>query len=115
METGRPSGPRKSVNLLVKLADEGADDFVEKFATNVCSTGLFVWSREPRPVGTAFQVRIEIAGGARLLQGRALVRWLRTVDAPFGAPGMGLEFVDVDPQSAALIDRMLADPPGEAR
>ncbi len=98
---------RKLVGLLVKLAHKGLDEFAAKYATNLSDGGMFIRTREPRPVGSELSFKVEIASGQRVLQGTAVVRWTRGADDPAGPPGMGLQFLTLDPASRALVDRML--------
>ena len=100
--------PRKAINLTVKLAHRGVDEFIEKYATNLSVGGMFIRTREPKPLGTVLGFKVEIAGGQRVLQGRATVRWVRELNDPAGPPGMGIEFDDLDEASHALVRRMLA-------
>ena len=110
--TDHRSNSRKAVGLLVKLKYSGVDEFAERYATNLSDGGMFIRSREPKPVGTELKFRVEIANGERVLQGTGVVRWVRSPDDPSGAPGMGVQFETLDEASRALVDRMLAS--GEA-
>ena len=101
------STQRKLVGLLVKLAHKGVDEFASKYATNLSDGGMFIRTREPKPQGTELSFKVEIADGQRVLQGIAIVRWTRGEGDPNGPPGMGLEFLKLDPASRALVDRML--------
>ncbi len=94
----------------MKLAHKGLDEFAAKYATNLSDGGMFIRTREPKAIGTELSFRVEIADGQRVLQGTALVKWTRADGDPNGPPGMGLEFVTLDPLSRALVDRMLAQP-----
>jgi uncharacterized protein (TIGR02266 family) len=95
------------VGLLVKLAHKGVDEFASKYATNLSDGGMFIRTREPKPRGTELSFKVELADGQRVLQGIAVVRWTRADGDPNGPPGMGLEFLKLDPASRALVDRML--------
>lgn len=106
--TDHRSNSRKAVGLLVKLRYSGVDEFAERYATNLSDGGMFIRSREPKPVGTEVKFRVEIANGERVLQGTGVVRWVRSSDDPSGAPGMGVQFETLDEASRALVDRMLA-------
>jgi molecular chaperone DnaK len=106
--TDNRSNSRKAVGLLVKLKYSGVDEFAERYATNLSDGGMFIRSREPKPVGTEIKFRVEIASGERVLQGTAVVRWIRGPDDPSGSPGMGVQFGTLDESSRALVDRMLA-------
>ena len=92
----------------MKLAHSGVDEFVEKYATNLSPGGMFIRSREPKPLGTVINFKVEIAGGTRVLQGSAVVKWVRAPNDPDGPPGMGVEFSSLDASSEALVVRMLA-------
>jgi molecular chaperone DnaK len=98
---------RKLVGLLVKLAYKGLDEFASKYASNLSDGGMFVCMREPKPVGTELSFKVEIGNGQRVLQGIAVVRWIRSDGEPGGPSGMGLEFLTLDPASRALVDRMV--------
>ncbi len=106
--TNNRSNSRKAVGLLVKLKYSDVDEFAERYATNLSDGGMFIRSREPKPVGTEIKFRVEIASGERVLQGTAVVRWIRGPDDPAGSPGMGVQFGTLDESSRALVDRMLA-------
>ena len=95
------------MGLLVKLAHKGVDEFAAKYATNLSDGGMFIRTREPKPRGTELSFKVELADGQRVLQGTAVVRWTRADADPNGPPGMGLEFLSLDPASRALVDRML--------
>ncbi len=95
------------MGLLVKLTHKGVDEFASKYATNLSDGGMFIRTRDPKPRGTELNFKVEIADGQRVLQGIAVVRWTRADNDPAGPPGMGLEFLKLDPASRALVDRML--------
>lgn len=101
------STTRKAVGLLVKLGYHGVDEFAQKYATNLSDGGMFIRTREPRPVDTQLRFRVEIADGQRVLQGTAIVRWARGPEQAAGSPGMGIEFLSLDAASRALVDRMM--------
>ena len=98
----------------MKLTHQGVDEFAAKYATNLSDGGMFIRTRDPKPRGTELSFKVELADGQRVLQGIAVVRWTRADGDPNGPPGMGLEFLELDPASRALVDRMLgkgATPP----
>ncbi|MCY1031860.1 TIGR02266 family protein [Corallococcus sp. BB11-1] len=112
MDQGRRTTDRKSVGLLVKLKHESVGSFTEEFATNLSPGGMFIRSRTPQPVGTPVRFEVQIANGVRVLQGSATVRWVREVNDPAGPPGMGLQFLELDTASRALVELMLQRKPG---
>jgi uncharacterized protein (TIGR02266 family) len=106
---------RKAVGLLVKLGHQGIEDFVEKYATNMSEGGMFLRTKSPQPIGTELQFKIEIAGGQRVMQGTAIVKWVRPVaKSPNEPAGMGVEFLNLDTASQQLVLRMMAISSGDA-
>ncbi len=108
------STTRRAVGLLVKLGHHGVDEFVQKYATNLSSGGMFIRTREPKAIGTELRFKVEIADGQRVLQGTGVVRWVRAAEEAAGSPGMGIEFLSLDSASRALVDRMLRARPAQA-
>ena len=102
-----PRAPRKAVSLLLKLNHANIGEFSLKYATNISEGGLFIRSRDPKPVGTLLSFKVEIAGGVRVLQGTASVEWTRVEGDPAGPAGMGVKFVELDDASRALVDRIV--------
>src|SRR4051812_27282224 len=98
---------RKEVGLLVKLRHPDVQTFAEQFSTNLSQGGMFIRTRSPHPPGTMVRFEVQIAGGVRVLRGTAEVRWARQENEPGGAPGMGLQFKQLDAVSRQLIDQIL--------
>src|SRR3954471_10820053 len=109
MESGRKQD-RKAVGLLVKLQHANVDTFAEEYATNLSPGGMFIRSRQPQPIGTRVKFEVQIAGGVRVMRGSAVVKWVRQPGDASGAPGMGIQFDELDPATRALVDRMVAPP-----
>jgi uncharacterized protein (TIGR02266 family) len=79
---------------------EGAWEDAE--TRNIGVGGAFIATEAPAPVGAAILVELHIPTSERPFEARAIVRWRQTV-APAAAdahsvdaPGMGVEFVQVD-------------------
>ncbi|HET9451244.1 MAG TPA: TIGR02266 family protein, partial [Aggregicoccus sp.] len=108
MDPGNRKNDRKAVGLLVQLKHPDVGTFAQEFAVNLSPGGMFIRSRQPQPVGTPVRFEVQIAGGVRVMRGQAVVRWTRPVGDLAGAPGMGVEFTEVDAPTRTLIDRMLA-------
>mgnify|MGYP000517634058 CR=1 FL=1 len=60
------SNARKAVGLLVKLSYTGVDEFAQRYATNLSDGGMFIRSRDPKPVGTELKFRVEQTAGCGL-------------------------------------------------
>jgi molecular chaperone DnaK len=96
--------------LLLKLSYGTVDEFVEKFASNVSRGGVFIRTCEPKPVGTLLSFELRLHGGEAVVKGQGIVRWIQPENRgplPPTAPGMGVQFLDLDERSRALVERMV--------
>ncbi len=104
------SGERTPIGLAVRLSYGTVDEFVEKFAVNISRGGLFIRTREPRPIGTRLAFELRLHTGEIALKGVGVVRWVQAESAtasPPTAPGMGMQFTELDEASRALVERMV--------
>jgi molecular chaperone DnaK len=112
-----PSGPedkraggRMPVGLAVRVSHGTLDEFVDRFAVNISRGGVFIRTREPKPVGTRVSLELKLHGGETVIRGEGVVRWVQAKSAaarPPAAPGMGIQFTDLDEKSRALVERMV--------
>ena len=106
----RPREPRTPVGLRVKLSYGSVDEFAERFATNISRGGVFIRTREPKPVGTQVDLEIRLATGESVIRSRGVVRWVAEANPkarPPVAPGMGIQFLHLDENSRQLVERMV--------
>jgi uncharacterized protein (TIGR02266 family) len=80
---------------------------------NVTRAGLFIATATPLAVGTAVELLLALPGddGPRHVRARAEVRWVNEGQPPRAAtlpPGMGLEFVWLEPAGRELLAAFLA-------
>lgn len=100
----RPS--RVNVAFKVNLKYPDRTTFVERFAQNISRTGIFVRAQDPLSVGSRVSFDYFLADGSQVLRGSGVVRWVRLPEQatePADPPGMGIEFVDLDPASELLV------------
>ena len=84
------------------------ENFVTEYSANISATGIFVRTREPLEPGTDLTLEFKVADDWKLIRGRGRVVWIRTQDEGEGAPaGMGIRFLEMDPQSRRLIHWMV--------
>ncbi|HEX9049034.1 MAG TPA: TIGR02266 family protein [Anaeromyxobacter sp.] len=105
------SGERTPIGLAVRLSYGTVDEFVDKFAVNISRGGLFIRTREPRPIGTRLTFELRLQGGEVVLKGAGVVRWVQAESAtasPPTAPGMGVQFTELDDASRVLVERMVS-------
>ncbi len=113
----RRSGPRVPVTLTLRLAYGSVDEFIERYSLNISRGGLFVRTLDPLPVGTEVVLAIDLESGDRIIHGRGLVCWSTAPSAPGEpprVPGMGVKFVELDPQSRALVQLVVSTHGGAA-
>src|SRR5262245_4317444 len=100
---------RVPVALRIRLRYQALDQFISKFAINISRGGLFLSSRNPKPIGTRLQFEIRLADDTPVIEGSGEVRWIREYDRnePNQPHGMGIRFLEVKPESRALIERII--------
>jgi molecular chaperone DnaK len=115
--------PRVDVELGLQLAFGSVDEFIVRYALNISRGGIFVRTRDPAAVGTPVAFDIRLRSGERVIRGKGIVSWTTAPAVPGEpehVPGMGIAFTELDPDSRALVDRVvalrgvegaLADPP----
>jgi len=106
--------PRVEVKLAIRVASGTLDEFAERYALNLSRGGLFVRARDPSPPGTPVSIDIQLATGEQAIRGRGVVAWTSGPSAPgepLRRPGMGVRFTDLDPESAKLVDLVVATQP----
>lgn len=101
---------RVYVGLLVRVKCHDVDEFVESYATNISTGGIFIQSRKLYPKGTLLKFEVQLKGGQPVLRGRGLVVWKREPSLP-GAkpqvPGMGVKFLKLDGASKEVVRRVV--------
>ena len=108
--------PRIPAELEVRLAYGSVDDFVEGQAVNISHGGIFIQTSELKPPGTPVTISIEIETGEKVIRGKGVVRWTRTPPPPGHpprAPGMGIKFTQLDSESRALVELVVATRGGD--
>ncbi|HEY6003836.1 MAG TPA: TIGR02266 family protein [Anaeromyxobacter sp.] len=118
MADEKRGAPRVGAVLRIRLAFGSMDDFVERYAMNISSGGIFVRTRDPSPPGTELGLDVAIQSGDQVISGRGVVRWTTPPSAPgepHRDPGMGIRFLELTPESRALVDLVVATQGAAAR
>jgi hypothetical protein len=105
-DEGKPAGP---VALRIKLRYDDVDAMVQRFATNVGRSGLFLPTRSLQPIGTEVKFELRIADDTPVLVGLGKVRSAKAPDPdnPRAAFGMAIELMRVTREGREVIIRML--------
>ena len=84
--------------------------FLAGAATDLSAGGVFIATAILHPVGTEFDISMHIDDGEKgVVHALGVVRWHRSADEGGDAPqGVGLQFVEVEGDGAARIERHLA-------
>jgi uncharacterized protein (TIGR02266 family) len=109
LDTGLTVPSQRDQVVRVRLRYPDLDTFVEKYAPNVTRGGIFLASREPRPVGEVLRFEVLLRQGDPVLSGRGRVAWVKEFNPaePHRPYGMGVQFLDIDPAARPVLERLL--------
>ena len=83
---------------------ESFDAFIEEYVTNLSRRGAFLKTRTPLAIGTKVNLRFTVLHeDMETIEGVGEV-----VRSQHDPPGVGVVFSELTPESAAVIERMLA-------
>jgi uncharacterized protein (TIGR02266 family) len=106
--------PRTSESRRIPLEREVSfrvprfENFVTEYSANISATGIFGRTLEPLEPGTDIALEFKVADDWKLIRGRGRVIWVRSKDeGPETPAGMGIRFLEMDPQSRRLIHWMV--------
>ncbi|MBK9031109.1 MAG: hypothetical protein IPL61_07200 [Myxococcales bacterium] len=104
-DDGKPT----ATTLRIKVRHPDLDTFVERFASQVTRSGVFIPTRAPKPIGTEIRFEIRTADDHPALVGQGLVRLVRQHDPahPRVVAGMAVELRRVGRDSKGVLLRML--------
>ena len=103
----RRASPRLSLTAEVDLSSD--TNFFSGFSTDIAAGGLFIASLTPLEVGTVVTMKFSLPDGTEITTSGD-VRWVRVFDerCPQMLPGMGIQFVDLNPNAKAAIEQFIA-------
>jgi uncharacterized protein (TIGR02266 family) len=111
-----PSEPQVPARATVRVPFEAEvvveferfSGFLAEYSSNLSLGGMFITTRYLKPVGTELKFELRLKDAAPLVRGRGLVAWTRWQDQGARRPaGMGVRFLDLDPDSRELIYRIV--------
>ncbi|MFN7132308.1 MAG: TIGR02266 family protein [Myxococcales bacterium] len=100
--------PRAPLQLLIQFRFDTFDDFLAEYSTDISLGGMFIRTRQPREEGSFIYLQFALKDGARLIEGLGKVVRVNPPGDPDTIPGMGVEFVNFDEESMALIEEIVA-------
>src|SRR5215831_20928318 len=102
---------RTPVTLKIKFKSASLNQFIERYSVDVSRGGIFIRTKEPLPVGTQLKFEFQLQDSQPLISGEGTVVWIREHDPTRTgvAPGMGVRFDRLTPQSQQVLDRILSE------
>ena len=106
--TRQRQAQRHDIEIAVDL--ESDSNFYTGLTQNISTGGLFIATHEIKPVGDRLRLKFTLPGAGRVLEVETEVRWIRensSLHKTDGASGMGVRFINMGPEDAAVIERFL--------
>jgi uncharacterized protein (TIGR02266 family) len=99
--------PRTPLSLLVQFRFNTFEDFLAEYSVNISPGGMFIKTDEPKEEGAVIYLQFSLRDGSRLIEGMGKVVRVNAPGGP-GEAGMGIEFINFDDESMALIMEICA-------
>jgi uncharacterized protein (TIGR02266 family) len=100
--------PRAPLQLLIQYRFDTFEDFLAEYSVDLSVGGMFIRTDSPREEGTFIYLQFALRDGSRLIEGLGKVVRVNPAGEEGRVAGMGVEFVNLDPESAQLIEEIVA-------
>lgn len=94
---------RVPLSLLVQYRLNTFEDFLAEYSADISMGGMFVRTNEPREKGSTLYLQFWLKDGSKLIEALGRVVHVNPPGDPKRPAGMGIEFVNLDEESLALI------------
>lgn len=101
----RRQHPRVPLNLLIQYRFDTFEDFFSEYASNISEGGMFIRTDQPHDRGAMIYLQFVLKDGRKLIEG--LGRVVHVNPPSSKEPGMGIEFVNFDEDSWAMVQRIV--------
>jgi len=107
----RRAHSRAQLPLIVQFRLDNMGVFLQEHAINLSAGGMFIRTDRPHHLGDHVYLQFRLRDGQKLIEGVATVVHIN----PPGheAPGMGLEFLNLDEESQIRIDEIVLERLGD--
>lgn len=95
---------RTPLAMLVQFRFNTFEDFLAEYSLNISPGGMFIRTDEPREEGSIIYLQFSLKDGSRLIEGMGKV--VRVNPPGSQGAGMGVEFLNFDDESMALIEEI---------
>src|SRR5687768_4830874 len=102
------SRKRATASLKVKYKSTTLGQFTQQFGLDVSHAGIFIKTKNALEPGALIRLELQLSDATPVIQGSGRVQW-RRLPGPEGSlpAGMGIEFIRLEPDSRALVDRIV--------
>jgi uncharacterized protein (TIGR02266 family) len=98
---------RTELSLLVQYRFNTFEEFLAEYALNISAGGMFIRTDDPKTEGSIIYLQFSLKDGSRLIEGMGRVVRVNPPGVVGRTAGMGIEFLNFDDDSMALIDEIL--------
>lgn len=98
------------LNLLIQYRFDTFEDFISEYASDLSEGGMFIKNDDDDDTheeGQLVYLQFTLKDGTRLIEG--LGKIVRINDQRSGDPGLGIEFLNFDEDSKALIEAIVRE------
>src|SRR5262245_23006579 len=100
--------PRTPLSLLMQYRFNSFEDFLADYSANISPGGMFIRTDKPMEEGSMVYLQFTLKDGSRLIEGVGKVVRVNPTGVKGRVAGMGVEFVNFDDESMALINEICA-------
>ena len=111
----RRKHPRTPLSLLVQFRFNTFEDFLADYSVNISPGGMFIRTDEPQEEGSIIYLQFTLKDGSRLIEGMGKVVRCNPPGESGRVAGMGIEFLNFDDESMALIQEICATRQAQTR
>lgn len=104
--------PRAPLNVLVQFRFDTFDEFLAEYSLNISPGGIFIRTDTPREEGAVIYLQFTLRDGSPLIEGMGKVVRVNPPGVAGRPAGMGIEFINFDEDSMALIAEICAQRSG---
>lgn len=95
--------PRAKLQLLIQFRFDTFDEFLAEYSVDISSGGMFIRTQTPREEGSFVYLQFALRDGSRIIEGLGKVVRVNPPGIAGREAGMGIEFVNFDEESLAII------------
>ncbi len=100
--------PRTELSILVQFRFNSFEDFLAEYSLDISPGGIFIRTESPRTEGSIIYLQFSLADGSRLIEGMGRVVRVNPPGVAGRVAGMGIEFLNFDDESYALVQEICA-------